>query len=68
MIQVWLAPHGMTTYQHGTYLLGRNGLLASLAQLLNRLLVVAQVLLAANEENGDVTAEVKDLGIPLLAQ
>jgi len=31
-----------------TYLLGSNGLLGSLVQLLNRLLVVAEILLAAN--------------------
>ena len=51
-----------------TYLLGRHGLLAGLAKLLNRLLVVTQILLAANQENGDVAAEMKHLGIPLLVE
>jgi hypothetical protein len=48
------------------YLLGRNGLLAGLAELLDCLLVVAKILLAADQEYRDVTAEVKDLGVPLL--
>lgn len=34
-------------------------------QLLNRLLVVAKILLAANEDDGQALAEVQDLGDPL---
>jgi len=48
------------------YLLGRHGLLAGLAELLNCLLVVAKILLAANQEYRDITAEVEDLSVPLL--
>lgn len=48
-----------------TYLFGGNGLLAGLAELLNGLGVVAQILLAANEDDWDVTAEVKNLRVPL---
>jgi hypothetical protein len=48
-----------------TDLLGRNRLLGSLVQLLNRLLVEAQILLAANEDDGQALAEVQNLGDPL---
>jgi len=48
------------------YLLGRHGLLARLAELLNCLLVVAKILLAADQEYRHITAEVEDLGVPLL--
>lgn len=48
-----------------TDLLGCDGLLRSLVQLLNRLLVKAQVLLASNEDDGKPLAEVQDLGDPL---
>jgi hypothetical protein len=34
-------------------------------QLLNRLLVKAQILLAANEDDGQTLAEVEDFGDPL---
>jgi hypothetical protein len=34
-------------------------------QLLNRLLVEAQILLAANEDDGQALAEVQNLGDPL---
>lgn len=34
-------------------------------QLLNRLLVVAKILLAANEDDGQARTEVQDLGDPL---
>jgi hypothetical protein len=47
-------------------LFGRHGLLAGLAKLLDRLLVVSQILLAANENDGETLAEVKDLRNPLL--
>ena len=46
-------------------LLGCDGLLRRLVQLLNRLLVKAQVLLASNEDDGKALAEVEDLGDPL---
>lgn len=48
-----------------TDLLGRHGLLRRLVQLLNRLLVKAQVLLASNEDDGKALAEVQNLGDPL---
>jgi len=48
-------------------LFGRNGLLASLAELLNRLLVETQILLAADKDLGNVGAEVVYLRAPLLA-
>ena len=48
-----------------TYLFGGNGLLAGLAEFLDGLGVVAQILLAADEDNWDVTAEVENLRVPL---
>lgn len=48
-----------------TYLFGGNGLLAGLAELLDGLGVVAQILLATDEDNWDVTAEVENLRVPL---
>lgn len=48
-----------------TYLLRRDGLLAGLAELLNGLLVVSQILLAANKDDGETLAEVEDFGDPL---
>ena len=47
------------------YLFRGNGLLRCLVQLLNGLLVVSQILLAANEDDGQAGAEVQDLGNPL---
>jgi hypothetical protein len=47
------------------YLLGGYGLLARLAELLDRLLVVSEILLATNKDNGETLAEVEDLGDPL---
>lgn len=44
-----------------TYLLGGDRLLACLAELLNSLVVVTQILLAANEDDGETLAEVKNL-------
>lgn len=48
-----------------TYLLGANGLLACLAELLNGLVVVTQILLAADEDDGKALAEMQDLRNPL---
>lgn len=48
-----------------TYLLGRDGLLARLAKLLDGLTVVTEILLAADEDDGQALAEVQDLGNPL---
>lgn len=48
-----------------TYLLRGDRLLASLAELLNCLCVVAQILLAANEDDRQALAEVKDFRNPL---
>lgn len=48
-----------------TYLLGRNGLLAGLAKLLNGLVVVSKILLATNQDDRETLAEVQNLGDPL---
>ena len=48
-----------------TYLLRSDGLLGRLVQLLNGLLVEAQILLAANKDDGQALAEVQDFGDPL---
>jgi len=48
-----------------TDLLGSYGLLGSLVQLLDGLLVEAQILLAANKDDGQALAEMQDLGDPL---
>ena len=48
-----------------TYLFGADGGLAGLGELLDHLVVVAEILLATNKEYGNVTAEVKHLGVPL---
>jgi hypothetical protein len=48
-----------------TDLLWSHWLLGSLVQLLNRLLVEAQILLAADKDNGQALAEVQDFGDPL---
>jgi hypothetical protein len=50
-----------------SYLLGSNGLLACLMELLNGLLVVTQILLATNEDDGQAAAEMQDFGNPLWA-
>jgi hypothetical protein len=47
------------------YLLGGDGLLGGLGELLDGLGVVAQIFLAANKDDGEALAEVKDLGNPL---
>lgn len=52
-------------FQACPYLLGSDGLLRRLVQLLNSLLVVSQILLAADEDDGEARAEVQDLGDPL---
>jgi hypothetical protein len=56
---------GVGSAPRKTYLLGRDGLLARLAKLLNSLVVVAQILLAANQNDGEALAEVKNLRDPL---
>jgi hypothetical protein len=48
-----------------TDLLGGYWLLGSLVQLLDRLLVEAQILLAADEDDGQILAEMQNLGDPL---
>lgn len=48
-----------------TYLLGADGLLACLAELLNGLVVVTQILLATDEDDGKALAEMQDLRNPL---
>jgi hypothetical protein len=42
-----------------------DGLLRRLCELLNSLLVISQVLLATDQDNGETVAEVEDLGDPL---
>lgn len=54
-------PHRPGQDGRRTYLLGSDRLLACLAELLNSLVVVAQILLATNEDDGKALAEVKDL-------
>jgi hypothetical protein len=48
-----------------TDLLGGDWLLRGLVQLLNRLLVVSEILLATYKDDGKALAEVQDLGDPL---
>ena len=48
-----------------SYLLGSNGLLAGLVELFNGLLIVTQILLATNEDDGETAAEMKNFGDPL---
>jgi len=48
-----------------TYLLGRHGLLARLAKLLDGLGVVSEILLAANQDDGETLAEVENFRDPL---
>ncbi len=55
--------HGSTG--NAAYLFGADGLLARLGQLVCNLLVVAEILLAANKNDGEALAEVKDLRDPL---
>ena len=50
------------------YLFRGDGLLARLAKLLNGLVVVAQILLATDEDDGKTLAEVHDLRNPLQAR
>ena len=47
------------------YLLGSNRLLAGLVELFNGLLVITQILLAADEDDGKTTAEMKNFRDPL---
>ena len=48
-----------------TYLLRGHRLLRSLVQLLNSFLVISQILLAADEDDGQALAEMQDFGDPL---
>jgi hypothetical protein len=48
-----------------SYLLGGNRLLAGLVKLLDRLLIVSQILLATDEDNWEAAAEVQDFRDPL---
>jgi hypothetical protein len=50
-----------------TYLFRRDGLLAGFAELLNGLGVVAQILFAADQDDRETLAEVKNLRNPLQA-
>jgi len=48
-----------------SYLLGSNRLLAGFVEFFNGLLVVTQILLAANEDDRETAAEMKNFGDPL---
>ena len=48
-----------------SYLLRCNGLLARLVEFFNRLLIITQILLTADENDGETTAEMQDFGDPL---
>ena len=48
-----------------THLLGCDRLLGCLCQLFDRLRIMSQIVLAANENDGKSLAEMKDLGDPL---
>lgn len=50
------------------YLFRGDGRLAGLAEFLNRLWVEAEILLAANQDLGDIRAEVMYFRAPLLAE
>lgn len=60
LVKAWLGQ-----MDGGTDLLYAHRLLRSLGQLLNCLLVEAQILLAADEDNGQALAEMQDFGDPL---
>lgn len=49
-----------------TYLFRSNRFLAGLVELLNSLLIVTQILLTADENDGETAAEMQDFGNPLL--
>ena len=48
-----------------TYLFGGDGLLRGLVQLFDGLVIETQILLAANENDREALAEMKNLGNPL---
>jgi hypothetical protein len=48
------------------YLLGSNGFLAGLVELFNCFLVVTEILLATDEDDGETAAEMKDFRDPLV--
>ncbi len=50
-----------------SYLLGSHRLLAGLVELFDGLLVVTQILLTTDEDDGETTAEMKDFRDPLQA-
>jgi hypothetical protein len=56
---------GCTVFIDCAYLFRGNGLLRRLVQLLNSLLVVSQILLTADKDDGQAGAEVENLGDPL---
>lgn len=60
------ARNGAAAIGKVAYLLGRNGLLARLTELLLNLGVVSQILLATDEDDGETLAEVKNFRDPLL--
>ena len=51
-----------------TYLLGGDGLLARLAELLNRLGIITEILLAADKDDGNIFAEMHHLRNPLCSE
>lgn len=55
----------MLGWREHPYLLGGDGLLAGLVKLLDGFLIITEILLAADEDDGQTTAEMHDLGDPL---
>lgn len=49
----------------GTYAFGADGCLVVSPEILNGALVVSQIFLAGNQQDGEATAEVLNLGEPL---
>jgi hypothetical protein len=48
-----------------SYLFWGNWLLAGLVELFDSLLIITQILLATDEDDGEATAEMQNLGNPL---
>ena len=65
ILGLWRVSGAIARVVESTYLLWGYRLLGSLVQLLDRLLVEAQILLAANKDDGQALAKVQDFGNPL---
>lgn len=62
-----LAPEADAWWGESPYLFGSDGLLAGLLQLDDGFLIVAEIFLAADEDNGETAAKVHDFGDPLMS-